>query len=169
MLLSFRAFILWLHLLTAFVWVGGLCFQLLVLPPTLAYATGLRERIRLDLRAESRFRVVLWPAVGIVLLTGLYNVMNVLYLTALAGGSVPPAFARVLSLKLGFVVLMIVLQAVAQLVVYPQRLAQLREMPLEAHTVPSALARLQRLATVLHIMIIAFAAAAVWCAILLRG
>ena len=169
MLFSFRVCILWLHLLAAFVWVGGLCFQLLVLPPTLARSADVRERIRLGLSMEAYFRFIVWPAVGVVLLTGLYNVMTVLYLTTLAGGSMPSTFVRVLSMKLGCVVLMIILQAVAHLVLRPKRIALLREVPLEATTVPPTLARLQRLSTTLHVLIVVLAAAAVLAGILLRG
>ncbi len=169
MLFSFRVVILWLHLLAAFVWVGGLCFQLLVLPPTLAHAANLRERLRLGLSMEAHFRFIVWPAVAVVLLTGLFNVMNVLYLTTLAGGSMPSVFVRVLSLKLGCVVLMVILQAVAHLVLRPKRIALLRELPPEATTVPLALARLQRVSTTLHILIVVLAAAAVLGGILLGG
>jgi uncharacterized membrane protein len=169
MLFSFRVFILWLHLLAAVVWIGGLCFQLLVLPPALARSAGMRERLRLGLSLEAYFRFIVWPAVGVVLLTGLYNVMNVLYLTTLSGGRMPSTFVRVLSWKLGCVVLMIILQAVAHLVLRPQRIALLRQLPLEAAALPPALARLQRVSTLLHSLIVVLAAAAVLGGILLRG
>ncbi len=86
-ILSFHAFILWLHLLGAMVWVGGLVFLVLVVGPALKRATSVREYLRLSLNLEGRFRAVMWPAVGVVLLTGLFNVINVLYATSLAGGS----------------------------------------------------------------------------------
>ena len=34
-----HALILWLHLLAAMIWIGGLVFQVLVVFPTLAWAT----------------------------------------------------------------------------------------------------------------------------------
>src|SRR5436309_3432930 len=64
-----RALILWLHLLAAITWIGGLVFQMLVVFPTLARAAPTRERMRLALSLEARFRVIMWPAVGVVLFT----------------------------------------------------------------------------------------------------
>ena len=68
MLVSFRVLILWLHLLGAVVWIGGLLFQVLVLGPILQRAPVTAERLRFGLSLEVRFRYILWPAVGLVLL-----------------------------------------------------------------------------------------------------
>jgi putative copper export protein len=117
----FHALILWLHLLGAVIWVGGVAFLALVVGPALARAASVREHLRLELHVERRFRVVMWPAVGVVLFTGLFNVINILYATSLSGGSMPPTFARLLALKMGLVMVMIILQAIDQLVVRPKR------------------------------------------------
>jgi uncharacterized membrane protein len=167
-MLSFRLFILWLHLLAAVVWIGGLLFHLLVALPALTRATSARERLRLGLSLEARFRSVMWPAVGVVLLTGLYNVMNVFYATAVAGGQVPSAFVRILGLKLLLVVLMITVLSVQQFVIRPRRLALLGDLPADAPTLPQPLVQLQRVSQLLYILTICFAAAVLWCALLLR-
>jgi uncharacterized membrane protein len=39
-----RALILWLHFLGAIIWIGGVVFQVLVVFPTLAWATPTEER-----------------------------------------------------------------------------------------------------------------------------
>src|SRR5712691_8668709 len=109
-----RALVLWLHLLAAIIWIGGVVFQVLVVFPTLARAAT-SERIRLALSLEARFRVLVWPVVGLVLFTGLVNLMNVWYATVVTAGSVSPTFVPILSVKLGLVVCMIALQAVQQL------------------------------------------------------
>lgn len=168
-MLSVRLFILWLHLLAAVVWVGGLLFFLLVATPTLTRATSVREQVRVGLSLEVRFRYVMWPAVGIVLFTGLYNVMHVLYTTSLAGGRIPSLFVRILGIKLVLVLLMIVIQAVQHFVVRPQRLSLLGRVPLHAETLPLALVKLQRLSQSLQILTVCLAFAVLWCALLLHG
>src|SRR4030095_5521674 len=72
-----HALILWFHLLAAMTWIWGLVFQVLGGFPTLAWAAPTGERLRFALSLEARFRVILWPAVGMVLFTGLVNLMNV--------------------------------------------------------------------------------------------
>ena len=56
--------------------------------------------------------MILWPAVGLVLFTGLVNLMNVWYATVATAGSISPTFVSLLSVKLGIVIGMIALQAV---------------------------------------------------------
>lgn len=168
-MLSFRLLILWLHLLAAIVWIGGFLFHLLVVVPTLARATSGRERLRIGLSLEARFRYVMWPAVGLVLLTGLYNVMHVFYTTAVAGGHVPAAFVQILGIKLLLVVLMIAIQSVQQFVVRPRRIALLGRVPADALTMPQTLVKLQRVSQLLHLLTVCLAAMVLWCALLLRG
>jgi len=61
--------ILWLHLLSAVVWVGGLVYQTHVLLPAARRggAAAVADLLR-------RGRPVTWTAVAVVVLTGLYNV-----------------------------------------------------------------------------------------------
>src|SRR5438105_7755201 len=105
-----QALILWLHLLAAMTWIGGVVFQVLVVFPTLARATPTGERLRFALSLEARFRVILWPAVGMALFTGLVNLMNVWYATVVTAGSVSPTFVPVLGVKVGLVGGLIALQ-----------------------------------------------------------
>jgi uncharacterized membrane protein len=168
-MLAFRVLILWLHLLAAMIWIGGLFFQLLVVRPTLNRATIIREQVRLGLSLEGRFRAVMWPAVGVVLLTGLYNVMNLLMATTQAGMSLPAAFVRILGIKLLLVVLMIGLQAVQQWVLRPRRIAGLQAVLPEAAALPASLVTLQRLSQVLYLLSVILAVAVVLLALLLRA
>ncbi len=167
--MSFRIFILWLHLLGAVIWIGGLLFQLFVVHPGLTRATSVRERLRIGLSLEGRFRTVMWPAVGLVLLTGLYNVMNLLYATTTSGASLPLTFARILGGKLLLVALMIGLQAVQQFVVRPKRIALLSAVSPEALTLPPPLMTLQRVSQLLHRLTVALAVLILLLAMLLRG
>ena len=163
----FRALMLWLHLLATIIWIGGLVFQVLVVFPTLARAaTG--ERIHFALSLEARFRVLVWPAVGLVLFTGLVNLLHVWYATVVTAVSLSPTFLPVLSIKLALVIGMIVLQAVQQLLVQPLRIAALRAWPVGGQDVPLALRKWQRLALVLYSALVGLAGGVVVCAVLLR-
>jgi putative copper export protein len=164
-----QALILWLHLLTVMTWIGGLVFQVLVVFPTLTRATPTGERLRFALSLEARFRVLLWPAVGLALFTGLVNLMNVWYATVVTAGSISPAFIPLLSVKLGLVVGMIALQAVQQLLIYPRRVAALSSVSAGVQDMPLSLRTWQRLALWLYGTLLGLAGGVVWCAVLLRG
>ena len=60
---------LWLHLLAAVVWLGGLSFQSHVLFPQLRKDGGRQ----LAAAAIRRFRPIAWSALVLLVLTGLYN------------------------------------------------------------------------------------------------
>jgi putative copper export protein len=163
----FHALILWLHLLGAVIWVGGVAFLALVVGPALARAASVREHLRLGLHVERRFRVVMWPAVGVVLFTGLFNVINILYATSLSGGSMPPTFARLLALKMGLVMVMIILQAIDQLVVRPKCIAGLNTLAPEVTALPAALLKWQWLSQRIGVAIVVLAVAVVWLGVML--
>ena len=164
-----RTLILWLHLLAAMTWIGGLVFLVLVVFPTLAWAFPTGERLRCALSLEARFRVILWPAVGMVLFTGLVNLMNVWYATVVTVGSISPTFVPLLSVKLGLVVGMIAVQAVQQLLIYPRRVAALSDVSAGVQNVPLPFRTWQRLALLLYGALLGLAGGAVFCAVLLRG
>ncbi len=164
-----RALILWLHLLAAMTWIGGLVFQLLVVFPTLARVVPTSEQIRLALSLEARFRVLVWPVVGLVLFTGLVNLMNVWYATVVTAGSISPTFVPILSIKVSLVVGMIALQAVQQFLVQPRRVAALHAWPAGGQDVPLPIRKWHRLALLLYSALVGLAGGVVLCAVLLRG
>jgi putative copper export protein len=164
-----RVLILWLHLLAAIIWLGGLVFQVLVMFPTLERIVPTGEGVRLALSLEARFRGLVWPVVGMVLFTGLVNLMNVWYVTVVTAGNISPTFIPVLSLKLSLVVGMIVLQAVQQFLVQPRRIAALRALPAGVRDVPLPLRKWQRLALLLYSAMVGLAGGVILCAVLLRG
>ena len=166
---SLQALILWLHLLAAIIWIGGLVFQVLVVFPTLARAAPTAEWLRFALSLEARFRVILWPAVGMALFTGLVNLMNVWYTTVVTAGSIAPTFVPLLRVKLGLVVGMIAVQTVQQLLIYPRRIAALSSVYAGVQDIPQAFRTWQRLALVLYGALLGLAGGVVWCAVFLRG
>ena len=167
--MAVRHIILWLHLLAVIVWVGGLVFQCLVVRPTLIDATTERDRLRLSLILEARFRAIMWPAVGMVLFTGLYNVVQVLYATSLAGGRLPQTFTYLLSMKLLLVALMIGIQAALHLIIYPRRVALFRALPADMDAMPTIPTALIYWSYLLHLLTLVFAAGAVFLGVMLRG
>jgi len=167
--LVLRALILWLHLLAVIVWMGGLLFQVLVVFPTLSRAGQAAAWIRLGLSLEVRFRLVMWPAVGLVLFTGLVNLLYVWHATVMLGSSLPSTFAPILTVKLLLVLAMLALQAIHQFVIQPRRLALFGTLAVGGRELPAALLTLQRLALALSITLVSLAAGVVLCAVLLRG
>jgi len=165
---SLQALILWLHLLAAITWIGGLVFQVLVVFPTLARAALTAEWLRFALSLEARFRVILWPAVGMALFTGLVNLMNVWYTTVVTTGSIAPTFVPLLRVKLALVIGMLAVQAVQQLLIYPRRVAALRDVYTGVQEVPRPFRTWQRLALLLYGAMLGLAGGVVLCAVLLH-
>jgi uncharacterized membrane protein len=61
--------VLWLHVVSAVVWVGGVAYQAHVLLPL-----ARRGDVTTFAEAARRARPVTWTAIGLVVLTGFYNV-----------------------------------------------------------------------------------------------
>ncbi len=160
--------IIWLHLIAAIVWLGGLVFQVCVVFPTLGRMTPLSERVRLALGLEARFRVVMWPAVGLVLFTGLVNLMHTWYAMSMLGMQVSVMFGWVLASKVLLIAVMLVLQVIQQFVLQPRRLVALQGVATHA-AMPEGLYRLQRLAVVLYSVVLGLGLGVLWCGVMLRA
>jgi len=66
-------FLQWVHVTAAVIGVGGMAFLLFVLPPGLGHLQS-EQRDQLIKQVLGRFRWVLWPAMAVLLLSGLYNI-----------------------------------------------------------------------------------------------
>ena len=64
-----RLVILWVHVVAAVVWVGGVAYQLHVLMPA-----ARRGGAAAFAEAARRARPITWTAIGLVVLSGFYNV-----------------------------------------------------------------------------------------------
>jgi len=62
--------LVWLHLLAAVVWIGGMVFLSLVLVPVLKREPFAVQRGALIRAAALRFRVMVWISIGLLLTTG---------------------------------------------------------------------------------------------------
>lgn len=95
----------WLHVIAAMTWVGGMLFLVLVLVPPLR-KPEMRERApQLFHLVGVRFRAVGWVAIGTLVTTGIFNVMARGYSFAdvLTGKPFVGDWGHTLALKLLFV------------------------------------------------------------------
>ena len=66
-----------LHLLAAIVWLGGVSFVLIALRPAAAALLSPPQRLPLMAQVLSRFFVLVWLSIGLLLLTGLPMLLSV--------------------------------------------------------------------------------------------
>jgi uncharacterized membrane protein len=107
-----RLFIVWVHLLAAVVWVGGMIFMTMVVGP---YARRLppEQRGELSDQLGRRFSIAGWACVAVLLLTGIGNLIQ-------RGMEWSPAFARALGVKLLLVGFMVLLTALHDFIFGPR-------------------------------------------------
>lgn len=119
--------VVFLHMISAMVWVGGILFlSLVVVPAARRYDDSTRSRLLVDV--GRRFRVAGWTALGVLALTGVVQMAaRGATVTNVADGSFfTGPFGRVLGAKLVFVFLMMLATAVHDFVAGPaaERVAQ---------------------------------------------
>jgi putative copper resistance protein D len=94
----------WLHMLAAVVWIGGMAFLSLVLVPSLGILNNQAGSQELLKRAARRFQRIVWASIVVLIGTGMVN------LVALGQGpGSETTYGRILSIKLVLVALMLVL------------------------------------------------------------
>ncbi|MBI3031827.1 MAG: CopD family protein [Candidatus Rokubacteria bacterium] len=94
---------LWLHVVSAAVWLGGLLFQSHILLPLLA-GGGPAEPVA---QAVRRSRRVAWTALALLILTGLHNLTRLPPVASMIESGV----LKLLALKLFLVVVLLMLSA----------------------------------------------------------
>lgn len=99
----------WLHLGGVIIGVGGVAFARFVLIPTAA-ALPPEQRAPFMARIGARFNPILWTAIGVILVSGLYNMLSSLQ------AGVDARYQAVLGLK---VLLALVLFSIAFLITLP--------------------------------------------------
>ncbi|MDR5709754.1 MAG: DUF4149 domain-containing protein [Armatimonadota bacterium] len=123
----------YVHLLSAVVWVGGMLFLALVAIPVLR---GLPDRPRAELvaRMGERFRPVAWTCIVLLVLTGILNLAyrGVSWESVVTGRLWRSPFGQVLAWKLGFVLAAILLSAVHDFSLGPASTRLLQEGGLDA-------------------------------------
>ncbi|TKB80644.1 MAG: hypothetical protein E8D45_03160 [Nitrospira sp.] len=121
-------FILWLHLLAAMTWIGGMLFLSLVAVPVLKPRTSGPTHAELFRAMARRFRLIVWIAIATLLSTG------PLLLSSRGFSLLEPAqWPAVLSVKLGLAALLLILTGTHDLLIGP-RVGALVRMPPENRT-----------------------------------
>lgn len=110
-------FALWIHVLAAVVWVGGMLFMGIVVAPASRAVEEPSVRTALMSAVGQRFKVVGWICIALLILTGIFNLMSRLATASLS-------FHRALGVKLLLVLAMIALSAVHDFVLGPRLVAQ---------------------------------------------
>ncbi len=107
-----RLFIVWVHVLAAVVWVGGMAFVGVVVAP---YARKLPAEQQRELFEQfgRRFSTIGWACIAVLLVTGVGNLIE-------RGMEWSPAFARTLGAKLLLVGLMVLLAAFHDFILDPR-------------------------------------------------
>lgn len=107
--------LVWIHLLAAVVWVGGMVFLSVVLVPVLRRDGGFARHAELFRTAAYRFRLLVWGAMGTLVATGAsLAVGRAIPLTA------PSQWPPIFMTKIGLVALLFTLTLLHDLVVGPR-------------------------------------------------
>ncbi|HXG50058.1 MAG TPA: DUF4149 domain-containing protein [candidate division Zixibacteria bacterium] len=157
----------WLHVLAAAVWIGGMTFLALALVPEVKRLESRTLAASLIHRTASRFRVVGWVSLITLIATGTFNVLHRGFGWAELGDPVfwQSAFGKTLGAKLLLVAAILALSLLHDFLIGPRAVELLRDRP----DSPEALA-LRRRASWLGRIVLLLALGAVALGVLLvRG
>ena len=160
--------IVYVHLLSAVVWAGGMFFLALVLIPATRNLPA-KERGALVSAVGRRFRTIGWACIALLVATGplILGLRGMTWQSLAPGAVVGSAFGQVLAAKLVLVAVIIALSAVHDFVLGPAATRLLQD---EATATPARVAALRRraawLARVNTLLVLAVLALAV---LLVRG
>jgi copper resistance protein D len=151
--------LVWLHLIAAISWIGGMVFLSLILAPLLRSQKATPELMELFRTAARRFRIVVWAAIVLLVATG----PLLLHQRGLSLAE-PASWPLVLEIKIGLVGLLFLLTFLHDLVLGP-RVSRISLVPAGTRTPgQQALMRtsrwLPRLALLLALVVL-------WAAVLL--
>jgi copper resistance protein D len=120
--------LVWLHVLAAVSWIGGTIFLSVVLAPVLKREPFASERRLLFRTVARRFRVVVWGAIAILLLTGppLLHQRGIPIMN-------PSGWPTILSVKLGLVGILLLVTLTHDLIIGP-RVGRILQIPTESRT-----------------------------------
>lgn len=163
--MSIYLFTVYLHIFAAFIWLGGMLFLAFVLAPISRKIEPLSLRGNLLKTIGTRFRLVGWICIIVLLITGVINIFNrgmshEIFLPSQLFGT---EFGKTLTIKLTLVFLMIILSIVHDFFVGPRMTALMQESSKgnsnsELQKLRWQVSWLARLNTVFAILLIYFAA-----------
>jgi putative copper resistance protein D len=112
----------WLHLLAAIVWIGGMAFLVLVVVPWLRKQGGATDAGRFLRETGERFRNVGWICFAIIALTGTFNlsVRGVRLADLFSSAWRSSAFGKIVLFKLGAFSAVLLVSALHDFVLGPR-------------------------------------------------
>ena len=121
-------FLMWLHLLAAVAWIGGMLFLSVVLVPVLKHEPFASQKALLFRAIAMRFRMVVWGSIAILLLTGpmLLHERGIPIMN-------PSGWPTILSTKLGLVAMLLLVTVTHDFIVGP-RVGGVLQIPAERRT-----------------------------------
>lgn len=75
-LFTFRALFLWIHVITVVCWIGGIIFSTFIAGPILSGKSALDGGVQFHARMVHRFQRLSRELLFIILLTGIFNLVN---------------------------------------------------------------------------------------------
>lgn len=120
--------LVWLHLLAAISWIGGTIFLSVVLVPVLKHEPFASQKALLFRTIAMRFRVVVWGAIAVLLLTG----PLLLHQRGIPIAD-PSGWPMVLVVKLGLVAILLLLTLTHDLIIGP-RVGRIVQLPTKSRT-----------------------------------
>lgn len=126
-----HVFSVWLHILAAVVWIGGMVFLALVLVPVIRRPEYQELAASLIHFTGLRFRSVGWGCLGLLLLSGAFNLgyRRFGWADVWRGEILRGPFGRILGLKLALVAVIFLLSAVHDFHIGPRATALWRANP----------------------------------------
>jgi uncharacterized membrane protein len=125
---AMTVFLVWLHLLAAISWIGGTIFLSVVLVPVLKREPFASQKALLFRTIAMRFRVVVWGAIAVLLLTG----PLLLHQRGIPIAD-PSGWPMVLVVKLGLVAVLLLLTLTHDLIIGP-RVGRIVQLPTKSRT-----------------------------------
>lgn len=122
------ALLIWLHLVAAVSWIGGMVFVSVVLVPILKRESFASQKAVLFLAMARRFRVVVWGTIAVLLLTG----PLLLHQRGIPIAD-PSRWPTILAVKLGLVTILLFLTFIHDLIIGP-RVGRIVQLPAESRT-----------------------------------
>ena len=120
--------LVWLHLLAAIAWIGGMLFLSVVLVPVLRCEPFASQKAVLFRAIAGRFRAVVWGAIAVLLFTG----PLLLHQRGIPIAD-PSGWPKILATKLGLVTILLLLTLIHDLILGP-RVLQIAQIPTESRT-----------------------------------
>jgi putative copper resistance protein D len=120
--------LIWLHLVAAVSWIGGMVFLSVVLVPTLKREPFASQKTLLFLAMARRFRVVVWGVIAVLLFTG----PLLLHQRGIPIAD-PSRWPTTLAVKLGLVTILLLLTLAHDLIIGP-RVGRIVQLPTESRT-----------------------------------